>query len=256
MVPPLPQCRRPCKQGIAGSRTVRQRCSEGEPGRAGLARKRAKRLISIAGDGRTPPLRPIRARHAFAAPDQAVRIELLLDASAVLGIQLLRFEAHQSAQAWRARFFARAGLRVHRSAERADDRAYRGAHDSGEGDARDHRRNCQAEHCGFEREIHFASPILLDAMGRYHVSKSGRSPKTLRVYQISDAAEDCGGFFSEEKWGEAASPSVVAFAALKLCRTRFAQMVSGVAAPRVARLGEAWCGRWESNPHDVAIEGF
>jgi hypothetical protein len=21
-------------------------------------------------------------------------------------------------------------------------------------------------------------------------------------------------------------------------------------------LGEAWCGRWDSNPHDVAIEGF
>jgi hypothetical protein len=20
--------------------------------------------------------------------------------------------------------------------------------------------------------------------------------------------------------------------------------------------GEAWCGRWDTNPHDVAIEGF
>ena len=52
------------------------------------------------------------------------------------------------------------------------------------------------------------------------------------------------------------SQSVFALATLKLRRTRFAQKVSGVAAPRVARLGEAWCGRWESNPHDVAIEGF
>ena len=30
----------------------------------------------------------------------------------------------------------------------------------------------------------------------------------------------------------------------------------GVAAPRVARQGEAWCGRWDSNPHGLAIEGF
>jgi len=25
--------------------------------------------------------------------------------------------------------------------------------------------------------------------------------------------------------------------------------------PHAARQGEAWCGRWDSNPHDVAIEG-
>jgi hypothetical protein len=41
--------------------------------------------------------------------------------------------------------------------------------------------------------------------------------ETSRVYQISDAAEDCGGFFSEENSGEAATASVVAFAGLKLC---------------------------------------
>jgi len=29
-----------------------------------------------------------------------------------------------------------------------------------------------------------------------------------------------------------------------------------VAAPREARQGEAWCGRWDSNPHGLAIEGF
>jgi len=34
--------------------------------------------------------------------------------------------------------------------------------------------------------------------------------------------------------------SVYAFALLKLRRTRFAPPVSGVAAPRVARQGEAW----------------
>jgi hypothetical protein len=45
-------------------------------------------------------------------------------------------------------------------------------------------------------------------------------------------------FATRVKW--LACQSVYAFALLKLRRTRFAPPVSGVAAPRVARQGEAW----------------
>jgi hypothetical protein len=27
-----------------------------------------------------------------------------------------------------------------------------------------------------------------------------------------------------------------------------------VAAPREARQGEAWCGRWDSNPHNAQVD--
>ncbi|MGL1316078.1 hypothetical protein ACSTLB_00005, partial [Vibrio parahaemolyticus] len=39
------------------------------------------------------------------------------------------------------------------------------------------------------------------------------------------------------------------------------QQIEAVAQGRVRRLAgaqalEMWCGRWDSNPHDVAVEGF
>ena len=50
------------------------------------------------------------------------------------------------------------------------------------------------------------------------------------------------------QWGPLSHQSVVAFASLRLCRTRFDLTVSR-GWPRVARQGEAWCGRPGSNRH-------